>query len=184
MAPRKTQNGASATTRSTSAKGGARASSSSRTRKPAAKGTARPATRKASKSCEAPLRRWWIVPAIVITVVGLFVWAYYPVARVQYRETRERARLQAELNVLKQRNARLQKEVDRLKTPEGVEDYARTQLGLVKRGENVVVVVDGTQRSASPTQVAALTPEIDSDEISESPVGPWTAFLDVVFGVQ
>lgn len=184
MAPRKTQNGASATTRRTPATGGARASSSSRTRTAAPKRASRPATHTSAQTCDAPTRRWWIVPAIALTVIGLFVWSYYPVARVQYRETRERARLQAELDVLKQRNARLRKQVDRLKTPEGVEDYARTQLGLVKRGENVVVVLDGTEKSKLTTQVAALTPNIDSDEIADAPVGPWTAFLDVVFGVR
>jgi len=184
MAPRKTQNGASATTRRTPAKGGARASSSARTPKSSPRRKSAPASAKRGETCKAPERRWWLVPAIAITVVGLFVWSYYPVARVQYRETRERARLQSELDTLKQRNARLRKQVDRLKTPEGVEDYARTQLGLVKRGENVVVVVDGSKPSGTTTRVASAAPRIDSDEIADAPAGPWTALLDAVFGVQ
>lgn len=116
--------------------------------------------------------------------MAVFGWAYYPVARVQYRETRERARLEAELDAIKSRNARLGREVERLKTPEGVEDYARSQLGLVKEGENVVVVVDG---ETTPTQLAMAAPgvsRIDSDETTVAPAGPWTAFLDLVFGVQ
>jgi cell division protein FtsL len=126
------------------------------------------------------------LPFALVLAVGLFVWTYYPVARVQYRETRERARLAAELGALKARNARLSKQVEKLKTPEGVEDYARSQLGLVKRGENVVVVVDGNE-SIPSTQVAlamAQRPHIDSDETTTGPVGPWTGFLDVVFGVE
>jgi hypothetical protein len=101
---------------------------------------------------------------------------------VQYRETRQRAMLQAELDATRARNERLRIEVARLRTPEGVEDYARLQLGLVKRGEHQVVVVDGTE----PTQtlVAQGAPIIDSQEAVKPPVGPWTAFLDAVFGVQ
>lgn len=122
------------------------------------------------------------MPVVVIAIVTAFVYAYYPVARVQYRETRQRAQLRAELSALKSRNARLRKEVDRLRTPEGVEDQARTQLGLVKRGEHVVVVNDG--RPSKATTNVAAPPDIDSDYLAEAAVGPWTSFLDLVFRVQ
>jgi len=128
------------------------------------------------------MTRWWAVPAAVIAIVAVFGFTYYPVARVQYRETREKVRLEAELRALKARNLRLKKQVARLRTPEGVEDQARTQLGLVKRGEHVVVVNDGT-RSQTAT-LAMAVPEIDSDYLADQPVGPWTDFLDVVFRVQ
>lgn len=107
---------------------------------------------------------------------------YYPAAAVQYRETRERARLAAELKSLQARNDRLRRQVDRLKTPAGVEDYARSELGLVKKGENVVVVVDGNE--AQEASKAAGLPRIDSDETTSAPGGAWTAVLDLVFGVQ
>jgi hypothetical protein len=107
---------------------------------------------------------------------------YYPVMRVQYREAREKARLVAELETIQARNDRLREQVDRLKTPAGVEDYARSQLGLVKKGESVVVVVD-EDKPADNTGVNAA-PVIDSAETTTSPAGPWTAFLDLVFGVQ
>ena len=115
-------------------------------------------------------------------MLAVFAWGYYPVARVQYRESRERARLAAELESLRERNDRLRAQVDRLRTPEGVEDYARSQLGLVKKGEKVAVVVDGdeAQRNAE----ALAKPTIDSAETDPAPAGPWTAFLDLVFGVQ
>jgi uncharacterized protein YlxW (UPF0749 family) len=112
----------------------------------------------------------------------VFAWTYYPVVRVQYRETREQARLSAELQTLQARNERLRKQVERLKTPEGVEDYARSQLGLVKKGEHRVVVVDRNSGARAPAQPAVL--RIDSDETTAAPVGPWTAFLDLVFGVE
>jgi len=115
-------------------------------------------------------------------MLAVFAWTYYPVARVQYRETREKARLEAELNSLQARNDRLRRQVDKLKTPEGVEDYARSQLGLVKRGEKVAVVVDGDE--AAEASAALKTPDIDSMQMAQAPVGPWTAFLDLVFGAQ
>ncbi len=122
------------------------------------------------------------MPATVVALLAVFAWTYYPVARVQYRETREKARLSSELASLQARNDRLRKQVDRLRTPEGVEDYARSQLGLVKKGENVVVVVDGN--TAAEASAALAAPEIDSAHAAEQPAGPWTAFLDLVFGVQ
>ena len=114
-------------------------------------------------------------------VLVVFAWTYYPVVRVQYRETREQARLTAELEALQARNDRLRDQVERLKTPEGVEDYARSQLGLVKKGEHRIVVV--TQENAAAAQDQSA-PRIDSEETTDGPIGPWTAFLDLVFGVE
>lgn len=136
----------------------------------------------APKRRDATTHRWWLLPLVVIAVLAFFIAAYYPVARVQYRETRERSRLQAELDNIRARNGRLLAEVDRLKTPEGVEDYARLQLGMVKTGEHQIVVVDGTE--STQTLVAQGAPEIDSQEAAKPPIGPWTAFLDAFFGVQ
>jgi cell division protein FtsB len=134
-------------------------------------------------------RRWWLLPLLTAAAIGIFVWTYYPVARVQYRETRAKALLQAEYQALEARNARLQTQVDRLKTPEGVEDYARTQLGMVKAGEHVVVVMDGSESTrtmqAKAEASAAAPPRLaDSSLAAKPPIGPWTAFFDSVFGVQ
>lgn len=122
------------------------------------------------------------MPAAIVLAISLFAWTYYPVARVQYRETREKQRLQAELESLQARNERLRDQVDRLKTPEGVEDYARSQLGMVKRGENAVVVVN--KETAAANSLATATPVIDSEVTTQGPVGPWTAFLDLFFGLE
>jgi cell division protein FtsB len=124
-----------------------------------------------------------VLPLSIVAVLAVFAWSYYPVARVQYRETRERMKLEAELAAVQARNARLRAQVDRLRTPEGVEDYARSQLGMVKRGEHVAMVIDGNEAIEASAALAA--PTIDGDSsFEEQPVGPWTAFLDVVFGVQ
>jgi len=205
MAPRNTRTGATATTKRTPAKGATRASSSSRSRSSSPVKRSTPTRAKTSTSratsgrtgASAPKPRggkgaktkrtadpgrWWVLPATVVVMLMVFAWTYYPVARVQYRETREKARLAAELTSLQARNARLREEVDKLTTPEGVEDYARSQLGLVKRGEKVAVVVDGDE--AAEASAALATPRIDSAQVAQAPIGPWTAFLDLVFGAQ
>jgi len=123
-----------------------------------------------------------VLPVSIVAVLAIFAWSYYPVARVQYRETRGRMKLEAELAALQARNARLRAEVARLRTPEGVEEYARSQLGMVKRGEHVAMVLDGDESRQASAALAA--PTIDGDAFLEEPVGPWTAFLDIVFGMQ
>lgn len=183
MAPRNTRNGATATARR-AASSGARATSPSRTHRKPVSPKPRTAAAKAAKAsaCDAPGNGWWIAPAAVALIIAVFVFTYYPVARVQYRETRDLARLEAEYASLEARNVRLRKEVARLRTPEGVEDYARTQLGLVKEGESVAVVTGLPESYDSTTGPA--TPRIDSDYTSHAETDQWGAFLDMVFQVQ
>jgi len=183
MTPRNTQLGASAAARKAPVRRAVGAASSVRTPAKKKSSSARAETSSHPKR-DASWFRWWLLPIFVIGAVAIFVVSFYPVARVQYRETRERARLQSEYNSLTSRNARLSTEVARLKTPEGVEDYARSQLGMVKSGEHVVVVVDGTAKPSAMTTVGSI-PELErSGETTVAPSGPWTAFLDSVFNTQ
>ena len=72
--------------------------------------------------------------ASVITaalVVALFV---LPV-KAYLRQRTDIARKQRELAALDQANAELTDQVNRLNTPEGIEDAAREEIGYVKRGE-------------------------------------------------
>jgi cell division protein FtsL len=108
----------------------------------------------------------------VLIVIAVAAWSLYPVARVQYQEERNRARLEAELEGLRERNADLRAQVDRLKTPEGVEEVARQDLGLVKEGENLYVVMDSETESAT----ALTNPEPVLDD------NAWLQVLDAVFG--
>lgn len=178
MKPRNTKHGASANAQR--APKGADRSVSFAT-KPSPKAKKHPSG--SAKKQQLFVPRWWMLPIVILALLAFFVATYYPVARVQYRETRERVRLEAELQALKARNARLRAAVDRLKTPEGVEDYARLQLGMVKKGEHVAVVIDGDETTQSAL-AAPSTSRIDSEEAAAPPVGPWTAFLDVVFAVE
>ena len=119
-------------------------------------------------------------PLVATALVVAFAWTYYPVARVQYQEMRQEAELEAELARLEVRNERLQREVDRLQTPEGIEDTARTSLGLIKTGEHAVVV--GQDSSEATLQAP---PDVSDQQLAaHAPAGSWTAFLDAFFGVD
>jgi cell division protein FtsL len=129
--------------------------------------------------------RWLLLPVFVAVAFAVCVYTYFPVAKVQYNEARAKARLEVELSQLQARNTHLRTEVARLKTPEGVEDYARVQLGMVKQGENVVIVVDGSRTaSESVATSATIASRPDNAQLAASPAGSWTAFLDSVFGRQ
>ena len=87
-------------------------------------------------------------------------------------------------NGVRARNDRLATQVDRLKTPEGVEDYARV---AARAGEG------GRDRSASwwttPFRRRRRPPwhrisASTAKRPSCRPIGPWTAFLDSVFGIE
>ena len=185
MTPRNTQPGAKANARKAAASRGARAAWPLRAPKPS---PGKPNAKKPAVKAKTPTAgiswRWWLLPIVVVATVGVFVGAYYPVAKVQYRETRERDSLRAELDSLQARNGRLRTQVARLKTPEGVEDYARSQLGMVKQGEHVVVVLDGNKPDPDQPASATTPPRLETDEAPVEPAVPWTAFLDSVFGVQ
>lgn len=118
------------------------------------------------------------MPLGIVIALVVSAWSFYPVARLQYAEEREQARLEAELEGLKDRNAELREQVDRLKTPEGVEEVARESLGMVKEGENLVVVVDGTESQAAPVT------EPDTSAIPEPEPSTWQRVLDSLFGIE
>ena len=175
------RNGATASGRARTTKGG---SSSSRRR--ASTGTRTTRSKSGSSrrgsSTSAPARkrgrsRSYLMPATVILVMILAAWSLYPAARVQYRETREKARLEMELQGLQARNDDLREQVDRLKTPEGVEDVARQTLGMVKEGENAYVVMDTQDES-----VVDRPAEIADSGIAEDTF--WQDLLDMVFGIE
>ena len=130
------------------------------------------------RSSARPQSRPWIFPLVFAILVVFAAWSFYPVARMQYGEQRHKARLEAELESLKERNSNLRSEVDRLKTPEGVEEVARESLGLVKAGENVYVVLDGDEAESTPT----LTP--DTASAVQPQESGWFKVLDAVFGFE
>lgn len=120
-----------------------------------------------------------MITVILLGALVLAAWTLYPVLRLQYQQQREKSTLEQELAGLKDRNENLRAQVDRLKTPEGVEEAARETLGLVKKGEQVYVVTDGETTRAAEPQVGEQTRSITASETSV-----WTKVLDAVFGFR
>lgn len=116
----------------------------------------------------------------VALMLGFALWSYYPVAKQQYITTREKERLEIELAMVKERNDHLQGEIDRLQTPEGIEDYARNDLGWVKKGEDSVIV-EGLKNNEDPSTGVGWRVSTNDIELPET---AWTRFLDMIFGIK
>lgn len=116
----------------------------------------------------------WIVLA---AVVGIALWMY-PVVKMHYQEQRQLISLKAEYEAAKTRNMSLNRQVQRLKTREGVEEAARQTLGLVRKGENAYVVMEqGSKGTAGATTATA-----DAPARASAATDPVTMLLDAVFG--
>jgi len=142
------------------------------------------ASQKGTATRRDPVMTLRLSAVVALLAVAFVAWTIYPAAAVQYREARDLDRLSEELAVIRGRNEELQKQVDRLKTPSGVEDYARKQLGLVKEGENVVVVLNAEKEdpASAVADAEARTPKglkgsLITDELM-------TGFFDRVFGYE
>lgn len=172
-AARRTNNGARADARRTSSARKAPARASRRT----TSSSRRTATR------QAPARRQRTdhraLTVILIASVVVATWILYPVVRLQYQQQREKTSLEQELAGLQERNASLRAQVDRLKTPAGVEEVARESLGLVKEGEQMYVVTEG-----EPTRTPAPDVSDQTRSVTASEAGVWTEVLDILFGVD
>jgi len=112
---------------------------------------------------------------MIVATIVLAAWMLYPVVRLQYQQHHQVASLQSELSGLESRNKELRSQVADLKTPAGVEQAARENLGYVKNGENAVVV---TGQTTTATSTAAS----EASGASDSPL--LIRLLDTVFGLR
>jgi len=116
-----------------------------------------------------------MLPIAIVVAVVLLGWFLYPTARLHYQEQRQLAKLEQQLTQVRQRNSQLKQDVQRLKTPEGIEAAAR-DLGLAKKGEQVwVAVPTGKKAVATQTSSPVRTAEAAPDS--------WTRVMDFLFGV-
>jgi hypothetical protein len=82
---------------------------------------------------------------------------------------------------LKERTSALRSQVAALKTPQGVEQAARQDLGYAKAGDNVYVVVP----SAQATSTAAGATNVAAASVAGTSVSSLLqSVLDAIFGVQ
>lgn len=99
-----------------------------------------------------------------VAVVALVAVMLYGPAQQYYQQMRETDRLQAEYAAVAARSNTLQSTIDSLRSEEGVEDKAHTDLGYVKKGEQTATVkganiVDNTEFSSNVAPGSVPAPE-------------------------
>ncbi|MDR1184399.1 MAG: septum formation initiator family protein [Coriobacteriales bacterium] len=120
-----------------------------------------------------------IVIAVIILSLVLAVIMLYPVAREFYLAQRENDRVNAEHQAVVNRNEAIQRQIDELQTPEGIEDRAREEFGWVREGEEAVNITGLTVSESSTGLPNAIEPgSIDAPETR------WTQLLDQFFDVS
>ena len=117
---------------------------------------------------------------VALAVVGLTVFMLYPTCQSYYTETRQLQQLQAEYDALNAYNAQMQSQINYLNTEEGLEEYARSELGLIRQDEHMVTV-EGVE-SSSDGASASDTAHSPLNETIPAPDTWYSGFLDVFFG--
>ncbi|OHA89906.1 MAG: hypothetical protein A2832_02105 [Candidatus Zambryskibacteria bacterium RIFCSPHIGHO2_01_FULL_44_22b] len=92
------------------------------------------------------------IPSIVILGLVSFVLAKGAVKIIlKEEESRKRVEdLQAEVATMALREETLKRSIERLETPEGIEDEIKDKFGVVREGEHVAIIVD-EKRAATST---------------------------------
>lgn len=123
----------------------------------------------------------WATRGIVslIAVVFAVTMLYFP-CQNYYNETRQLQQLQAEYDALQEYNTQMQNQVDYLNTDEGIEDYARSELGWIRPGEHVVSV-EGVTPSTDTSRSNDRVYAIPAGSVA-APDTWYSGFLDVIFG--
>lgn len=123
----------------------------------------------------------WAMRGIVslIAVVFAVTMLYFP-CQNYYNETRQLQQLQAEYDALQEYNTQMQNQVDYLNTDEGIEDYARSELGWIRPGEHVVSV-EGVTPSTDTSRSNDRVYAIPAGSVA-APDTWYSGFLDVIFG--
>lgn len=91
-----------------------------------------------------------VVLGVIIVLLINSVWGVYK-KRAISKENLNKA--QASLDTLLAREETLSNEIDRLKSTAGVEEEIREKFGLVKPGEEVIIVVDAESKLTDENMV-------------------------------
>ena len=117
---------------------------------------------------------------VAMAVLAFTVFMLYPPCQSYYNETRQLQQLQAEYDALTAYNTQMQAQIDYLNTDEGLEDYARSELGWIREDEQVVTV-EGVQSSVDGSTQTNDTSSPLNEEIP-APDTWYSGVLDVFFG--
>jgi cell division protein FtsB len=92
-----------------------------------------------------------------------------------YRLHREADALRAEVLALRYENLELQRDIELARRDVAIETIAREQLGLIKPGDQPLILVGDQSPPSAP-----LTPALSQRETESRP--PWRQWFDLFFG--
>lgn len=115
------------------------------------------------------------------SIAFAFAFLYQPLAEY-YGETRQLQQLEAEYAALQDYNQQLSADIAYLSTDEGIEEYARYELGWIRPDEHAVVV-EGVESTVDKTQSNVEVVSIPNSSIP-APDTWYSGVLDVVFGYR
>lgn len=127
-------------------------------------------------------RKSVLIPILVVVLLFATAIIYYKPTRIWYREARQERVLREQLIAVRAYNDQLSEEILSLETTEGIEDYATSQLSLVHKGDNVVVVMQDGEPLKPESDSRAQ--RIEGLAVTSEPYGVWTDFLDALFGID
>jgi len=88
---------------------------------------------------------FWHSPLVLIVLFGVLVLFVYNMINLIEKEretTKKRNQILSNIETLRNREESLTKDIEKLKTEEGVEETIRDKYQVVKEGERMVVIVD------------------------------------------
>ncbi|MDR1184860.1 MAG: septum formation initiator family protein [Coriobacteriales bacterium] len=120
---------------------------------------------------------------IVVVIIGLSlalaVVVLYPMTREYYLAQRGKDRLNAEYEMVVDRNEKIRQQIESLQTPEGIADRAREEFGWVQDGEEAVNITGLDVFESTTALPAAVEPGT-----AQAPETWLTRTLDEFFEVE
>lgn len=117
---------------------------------------------------------------VALAAVVFTVFMLYPSCQNYYNETRQLQQLEAQYQALTDYNTQMQSQIDYLNTDEGLEEYARSELGWIRQDEHMVTV-EGVESSVDGSTQSSTTHSPLNEDIP-APDTWYSGVLDVFFG--
>ena len=119
-------------------------------------------------------------------IVGVCIIAFFAVIVYQplsdyYGEVRNYQRLEAELAALNEHNQRVESEINYLQTKEGLEEYARAELGWIKPNEHAVTVEGVESTTDKNSDSSTVIDSVPAGSVS-APETWYSGILDPLLG--
>ena len=103
---------------------------------------------------------FWHSPLILMAlffILVLFLFNMINLVQKERETSKKKELVLAQIETLRNREASLSSNIDKLKTPEGIEETIRDKYQVVKEGEKMVVIVDPETKNES------IQPEVVTD---------------------